>query len=124
MDREKYQYCIETCHAGVTACEQCSSACLREDDVKSLAHCIELDRTCAYLCAFAANEMSRHGAFAERAAELCAEVCEACAEECERHDLDHCHRCAEACRRCAEACHEIAGTPIVTTAAGSGARRH
>jgi hypothetical protein len=111
MNHSKYQHCIEACHACVAACEHCSSACLREADVASLTRCIELDRTCAYISAFAANVMSRSGVFVEPIAELCAEICDACAEECGTHDMDHCRRCAEACRRCAEACRKTAVIP-------------
>jgi hypothetical protein len=109
MSHEKYQTCIDACQACITACEHCSSACLQEDDVKTMARCIELDRTCAYVCAFAANEMARGGEFADRICQLCAEICAACGAECAQHDNEHCRACAEACRKCAEACREMAG---------------
>ena len=109
MAHEKHQHCIDACQECITACEHCSSACLHEANVKSLVRCIELDRTCAYICAFAANEMSRGGEFAHRVCELCAEICDACGEECAKHKMDHCRKCAEACRKCAEACREMVG---------------
>jgi hypothetical protein len=120
MPHEKYQHCIDACQECITACEHCSSECLREDKVKSLVRCIELDRTCAYMCAFAANEMSRGGEFSERVCRLCAEICDACAEECAKHDMEHCAECARACRKCAEACREMAMTG---TGASSGSMR-
>ena len=109
MSHEKYQDCIDACNACLTECEHCSTACLQEKDIKMLVRCIELDRTCAYACAFAVNEMSRGGEFADRVCQLCAEVCDACGEECGKHKMDHCQKCAEACRECAEACREMAG---------------
>jgi hypothetical protein len=94
----------------ITECEHCSSACLQEDNVKMLVRCIELDRSCAYVCALAANEMARGSELAQRVSQLCAEICDVCAEECEKHTkMEHCQRCAEACRTCAEACREMGG---------------
>jgi hypothetical protein len=90
------------------ACEHCATSCLHEKDIKMMARCIELDRSCADLCALAEREMARGSQFAERVCQLCAEVCDACGEECGKHDADHCQKCAEACRRCAEACRHMA----------------
>ena len=117
MSHEKYQHCIDACQECITACEHCSAACLQEDNVKAMARCIELDRSCAYVCAFAANEMARGSEFAERVCQLCAEICDACGEECGKHKMDHCQECAEACRKCAEACRAMAG-------AGAGRAKH
>ena len=94
MSHEKYQHCIDACQECITECEHCSSACLKEDNVKMLVRCIELDRSCAYVCAFAANEMARGSEFAERVCQLCAEICEACGEECAKHKMEHCQRSA------------------------------
>lgn len=91
------------------ACEHCATACLHEKDVKMMARCIELDRSCADACSWAMREMSRDSQFAERVCQLCAEICDACGEECAKHKMDHCQECAEACRSCAEACREMAG---------------
>ncbi|MES2694980.1 MAG: four-helix bundle copper-binding protein [Verrucomicrobiota bacterium] len=108
MNHGKHRVCIEACQACVTACEQCASACLREEEVKMMRRGIELDRSCAYICEFAAHEMARESPFAEKACRLCAEICEACAMECGKHPHEHCQACAEACRRCAEACRAMA----------------
>ena len=89
------------------ACEHCATACLHEENIKMMARCIELDRSCADACSFASREMARDSEFAERVCQLCAEFCDACGEECAKHKMDHCQMCAEACRRCAEACREM-----------------
>ena len=86
----------------------CASACLREEDVKAMARCIELDRDCADICSLAAVLMSRDSELAKEFCALCAKVCRACAEECGKHQMDHCQECAEACRKCAEECERMA----------------
>ncbi|MDO8540702.1 MAG: hypothetical protein Q7S40_09730 [Opitutaceae bacterium] len=50
MAHEKYQHCIDDCHACLVACEHCATECLREDEMKMLTRCIELDRSCAAIC--------------------------------------------------------------------------
>lgn len=104
MSEVQYQACIEACHACVLACENCAAACLEEEDLEMVVGCIELDRSCADICALAAREMARNSDFAMRLCAICAEVCEACGTECAKHKMDHCQRCAEACRRCAQLC--------------------
>ena len=91
------------------ACEHCATSCLKEKDVKMMARCIELDRSCADACSWAMREMSRDSQFAERVCAVCADICDACGEECAKHKMGHCRECAEACRACAEACREMAG---------------
>lgn len=108
MSHEKYQDCIEACHRCMEECEHCATACLQEDNVKMMALCIQLDRSCASICSLAEREMASGSPFAERVCQLCAEICEACGEECAKHQVDHCQSCAQACRRCAEACREMA----------------
>lgn len=92
------------------ACEHCATACLNEKEVAMMTRCIELDRSCADMCSFAAREMARGSEFAEQVCQLCAEICAACGEECGKHRMDHCQECAEACQACAEACRHMAGT--------------
>ena len=108
MSHEHYQECIEACQECVVACEHCATECLHEDDVKAMARCIALDRSCADICALAMREMSRGSEFAGRLCLLCADICEACGEECARHDMDHCQECADVCRDCAESCRQMA----------------
>lgn len=110
MAHEHYQDCIEACHDCLVACEHCATACLHEKDPKKMVRCIELDRSCADICALAEREMSRGSVFAERVCQLCADICDACGEECAKFEMDHCQQCAEACRRCAETCRAMAGT--------------
>src|SRR5437588_11247178 len=96
MPHQKYQSCIHACIACTIACEHCASECLHEQDVKTMARCVELDRDCADICALAMRFMSRGSEFAARLCVLCAEICEACAQECAKHDNEHCKRYAEA----------------------------
>lgn len=112
MSHEKFQSCIEACHECMVACEHCATACLKEADVKMMARCIALDRSCADLCSLAEREMARGSPFAGRVCQLCAEACEQCAEECRRHKMDHCQKCADACQSCAEECRAMAGAGV------------
>ncbi|MEW6158544.1 MAG: four-helix bundle copper-binding protein [Verrucomicrobiota bacterium] len=109
MAHEKYQSCIDACHACATECEHCASACLKEEDVQNMTRCIELDWDCALICAVAAKFMARDSEFAETICRQCAEICRACGEECRKHQVDHCQRCADACEKCAEECERMAG---------------
>lgn len=110
MSHRAHQQCIQACLDCMQECEHCATACLSESDPKMMVRCIQLDRTCAEICALAAKEMSRGSEFAERVCRLCAEVCEACGNECRQHDVAHCQTCAEACARCAEACRGMSGS--------------
>jgi len=106
---EKYRDCMAACAECLVACEMCSDACLGEEEVRSLAHCIRLDRSCAEACDAALRAMARGSWQAPQFCRLCAELCELCAAECEKHTHhDHCRVCAEACRRCAEECRKMA----------------
>lgn len=87
------------------ACNNCSTACLSEEDVKMMAACIKLDIDCAQFCEVTAAFVARNSDHAKHLLRECAEICEKCAEVCGKHaDMDHCKVCAEACRECAEAC--------------------
>ena len=44
MLNSSYQACIQACSNCALVCETCAASCLREDDVKMMARCIELDR--------------------------------------------------------------------------------
>jgi hypothetical protein len=105
MSHEKFQQCIDECNACAVACRHCASECLKENEVKMLARCIQLDTDCAVICEAAVALMSGGSEFADKLCNVCADVCNACAAECEKHsDMSHCKECAEACHRCAEAC--------------------
>jgi hypothetical protein len=91
------------------ACHHCSTACLREEDVKMMATCIKLDMDCAQICELTAAFVSRGSDHAKHALKECAEICSKCADECEKHEhMEHCKKCADACRKCADACRKAA----------------
>lgn len=108
MSHEKYKSCIEACYQCAQECDHCSTACLKEEDVKMMAPRIELDMYCAEICRTAAAFMAKGDRFASLICALCADVCEKCADECSQHQEDHCQRCAESCRKCAEECRKMA----------------
>lgn len=97
---------IESLQKCASACEMCADACLDEDNLSKLVHCIRLDRDCADICATALCLLVRDSSYTEPVIEICEEICAECAEECERHNHDHCRQCARACRRCEEQCRE------------------
>jgi hypothetical protein len=109
LQNTKYQDCIDVCSACAESCEFCATSCLREQDIKTLERCIQLDRDCATVCWTASQLMSRDSEYAKQICSTCAEFCDACAEECEKHQqMEHCKLCAQACRSCAEGCRKIA----------------
>jgi hypothetical protein len=112
MSHEKFQSCIDACIACAITCEHCASECLKEDDVKMMIRCIELDRECASVCRSAAELMSIGGPHASLLCSVCADICEACAQECERHEAEHCQECAEECTACAEECRRMVESVI------------
>jgi hypothetical protein len=82
---------------------------LREQDVKMLERCIQLNRECASICYTASQIMSMDGEHAKQICSVCDDICNACAQECEKYtQMDHCQQCAQACRRCAEECSRMA----------------
>jgi hypothetical protein len=96
---------IDTLLECAQACEKCMAACLDEDDVTSMAHCIELDRDCSEICILGAKLLIRASEISHKFLLMCEEACRSCMEECSKHEHEHCKACAEACRKCAEACH-------------------
>lgn len=87
------------------ACNNCSTACLQEQDVKKMAECIRLDMDCAQICQITASFISRNSDHAGHLIKECAEICSKCAQECSKHkDMEHCRICAELCKKCAEMC--------------------
>lgn len=50
LQNSKYQSCIDACNACAESCKLCATSCLREEDVKMLSRCIQLDRDCATIC--------------------------------------------------------------------------
>jgi len=111
MTNQKIKECIDACLACMVACNHCATECLKEDDVKMMAKCIQSDMECAALCRSAAELMSLGSNYSKELCKICADACNACADECEKHaemGMEHCKECAEVCRRCAEACEQFA----------------
>lgn len=107
---QSYDECIKACIECMLACERCASGCLAEADIRQMASCIALDRSCADLCIQAAREMARGSDFAKQLCAVCAQACQACADECAKHPHDHCQACSEACKKCFELCSRMAGS--------------
>lgn len=108
MGHEERQPRSQTLHECAEACNHCYDACLKEENIKMMAKCIQLNRECADICAFLEHALMRATPFASDLAAVCSKVCEACGSECQKHDYEHCQKCAEACFKCAQVCKEIA----------------
>ena len=108
LQNTKWQSCIDACMRCAEACEFCATSDLKEQDVKMMASCAQINRECAAVCWTSSALMSMDSQFAKQFCNLCADVCDACAQECEHHDVDHCKQCALACRNCAEECRKMA----------------
>jgi hypothetical protein len=108
LQNTKWQSCIDACMRCAEACEFCATSDLKEQDVKMMASCAQINRECAAVCWTSSALMSMDSQFAKQFCNLCADVCDACAQECEHHDVDHCKQCAQACRNCAEECRKMA----------------
>ncbi len=105
----QYKSCIETCLACAAICNHCASSCTGEEDVKMMAHCIQLDMECAVACYAAAELMSLGSSKAKEMCRICADLCKACGEECAKHtQMEHCRECATACEKCANECSAMA----------------
>jgi hypothetical protein len=106
LQSQTYRTCIVACNEYLEACELCAVKCLHDENVKSLAKCVEICVTCSHACAAASIVMSGESEYSRKVCGLCAEICDACAAECEKHGqhMEHCRLCAESCRKCAEEC--------------------
>lgn len=108
MSHQEFQKCIDACVVCAITCNHCATSCLKEDNVKMMARCIQLDLECAAICRSTAELMSLGSVFSHQLCRLCAEVCRACGDECSKHTMQHCQECADTCRKCAVACEEMA----------------
>src|SRR5918998_6233983 len=82
LQNSKYQSCIDACNACAESCELCATSCLREEDVKMLSRCIQLDRDCATICWTASTYGQRQRIMCvKQICNICTELCDACAEE-------------------------------------------
>ena len=91
-------------NACAALCNICYQACLYEEDVIAMRHCIELNRDCAEICLLAASLFARSAPGTDKILKLCAEICHDCARECKKHDHDHCRKAQHVCNTCAEMC--------------------
>jgi hypothetical protein len=108
LQNEKWQSCIDACMQCAESCEYCATCDLREQDVKNMVSCVQINRACASVCWTSAQLMSIDSEFSKQFCSLCADICDACAKECERYtDMDHCQKCAEVCRRCSQECRNM-----------------
>lgn len=104
---------IDACLECVAICGSCADACLGEDGITELRHCIRTDQDCADICLATARMLQRQGghhpAVLGPLLQACIAACRNCAEECETHAQmhEHCRICAEACRRCEQACSRL-----------------
>ena len=108
MSHEKFQDCIDACVACAVECSHCATECLKEEDVKMMARCIQLDMECAAVCYASAQLMSLGSNIAKELCRICAGICRECGEECSKHQDEHCQECARLCRECAEECSRMA----------------
>lgn len=101
---------IDACLECVQACGSCADACLGEEGIEELRHCIRTDQDCADICLATVRMLQRQGAHhpavLEPLLQACIAACRNCAQECESHAgmHEHCRICAEVCRRCEQAC--------------------
>lgn len=102
-----YKTCIDACLNCAAICNHCASSCTREEDVKMMAKCIQLDMECSAICYVAAQIMSLGGNNAKDICKICADICERCGNECSNHDNEHCRECAKACEQCAAECRKM-----------------
>ena len=84
LQNQKYQTCIDTCNDCFESCEFCATSDLREENVKSMTRCIQLNRDCANMCMTASQFMSRDSEHSKKICAICADICDLCAEECEK----------------------------------------
>jgi hypothetical protein len=94
-------------------CTMCADACLGEDGVESLRHCIRTDLDCADICQATAAILARqtepdHGLIRAQL-QACITSCQVCAAECRSHadHHEHCRICAETCEECERACQQV-----------------
>lgn len=116
LDRELLLRSIESCFDCAGTCTSCADACLAENDLQELVHCIRLNLDCADACEAAGRIVIRQTApdlsIVRSTIEACAVACRACREECEPHAAhhEHCRVCAETCAGCEQACNDLLTT--------------
>lgn len=96
--------CLKACVRCAHDCEQCVEACLKDENVDTLADCIRTNQDCAQLCWAASALIIRSSDFIVDLCHVCMKVCQRCAQECEKHNY---WECAAICRECAEECRKV-----------------
>jgi hypothetical protein len=66
LQNTKWQSCIDACMRCAEACEFCATSDLREQDVKMMASCTQINRECAEVCWASAALMSMDSQFAKQ----------------------------------------------------------
>lgn len=104
---------VESAFECAQVCTMCADACLSEEHVHALRHCIRLNMDCADICYATGRVLARQTTpdwtLIRSQLQSCMMACNLCAVECEAHANmhDHCRICAEACRRCESACNRM-----------------
>ena len=104
---------VETLNQCASVCTTCADACLAEEHVHDLIHCIRLNLDCADICGTTAAVLARPNEpdmnVLRSLLQTCQAICQSCGSECERHAQmhEHCRVCAESCRQCAQLCKEL-----------------
>jgi hypothetical protein len=105
MNEQQNQELLTALNNCSSACNHCTTACLKEADVTMMTACIRLDIDCAAVCGLTGSFIARQSVHGKHLLKECAELCGLCAAECEKHGhLQHCADCAAACRVCEKAC--------------------
>jgi hypothetical protein len=65
LQNTKWQSCIDACMNCAEACEFCATSDLKEQDVKMMASCAQINRECAAVCWTSAALMSMDSRFAK-----------------------------------------------------------
>jgi hypothetical protein len=113
---EILRHCAEACMICVTTCTACADACLAEEMVKELAHCIRTNLDCADVCQATGRMLVRqtepNWRLLYHQVEACQAACRTCATICEQHAEmhEHCRVCTEVCRQCEQACDNLLAT--------------
>jgi hypothetical protein len=72
LQSHKYPTCIDTCNECLEAFDLFAVKCLYDENVKSLAKCVELCVTCSHACAAASVVMSGESQYSKKVCDLCA----------------------------------------------------
>jgi hypothetical protein len=116
LDQNRLSQVIESLNECASTCTACADACLGEQMVAELVHCIRLNSDCADICQTTSRILMRIGEpqrlVIRNLLQTCVAICEACGQECASHAEmhAHCRVCAESCRRCEDACQMLLGS--------------